>query len=491
MKKTPLARLHERDLRLFRRVASTHSPVLDRVLPRLSRAADHSVLWMAIGGMLWLAGGRFGRRAALRGLLSLTAASATANLPAKFLARRVRPLIDVVPEARRLVRYPRSSSFPSGHSASAAAFAMGAAIEAPVLAVPLAVTAAGVAVSRVYTGVHYPGDVVAGAALGAGIAYATRSVWPVAPHDPPQVRTVFTPTSADPSSEGKGLVVAVNLAAGGRSDDVADRLKESLPQAEVLEVEIKNGDELRKALDAAAEDALAIGVSGGDGSINTAAQVAIEADKPLMVAPSGTLNHLARDLGLESLEDSANAIKSGQTIAMDISTIDGLVFLNTASFGSYVELVDARERLEGTIGKWPAVLLALVRVLRHSKPIEVEIDGKRMSIWLAFIGNCQYHPSGFAPSWRERLDDGKLDVRLVNGTDPWARSRLILSILSGKLSNSSVYKQYLVEQLHVRSLQGPLRLARDGETFEGSQEFYVRKHNRPLAIYVPRSEDDD
>jgi undecaprenyl-diphosphatase len=423
-------------------------------------------------------------------MFSLAVTSAIANLPGKFLTRRTRPVIDVVPQARRLARVPLSSSFPSGHTASAFAFATAASLEVPQLAVPLGITAAAVGASRVYTGVHYPGDVLAGAALGTGIALAGRSFWPVAPHEPPQARTAFTETDADPSPTGKGLTVAVNLDAGPKwGDDPAEELRTQLPDAKVVEVEIATGDELRKALDDAADNALAIGVSGGDGSINTAAQVAVDNGKALMVVPGGTLNHLARDLGLGSVEDAAKAIKSGHTIAMDVATIDGLVFLNTASFGSYVELVDAREDLERRIGKWPAVLVALFRVLRHSKPVDVEIDGKRMSIWLAFIGNCEYHPSGFAPSWRERLDDGQLDIRVVNGSDPWARLRLIVSVLTGKLGNSRVYKQFLANEVHVKSLQGPLRLARDGETFEGSVDFYIRKHPEPLAVYVPRAEE--
>jgi undecaprenyl-diphosphatase len=175
---------------------------------------------------------------------------------------------------------------------------------------------------------------------------------------------------------------------------------------------------------------------------------------------------------------------------MDAATIDGLVFLNTASFGSYAELVDAREKLERKVGKWPAVLFALIRVLRESKPVEVEIDGRKLRVWLAFIGNCQYHPRGFAPTWRERLDDGQLDVRLIDGSNPWARLRLVISVITGRLGNSTVYKQYLTDELRVKSLQGPLRLARDGETFQGSEEFVVQKHASSLAVYVPHDDSD-
>jgi diacylglycerol kinase family enzyme len=185
------------------------------------------------------------------------------------------------------------------------------------------------------------------------------------------------------------------------------------------------------------------------------------------------------------VEETIEAIKEGRAAAIDVATIDGRAFLNTASFGSYVELVDAREKLEERIGKWPAVVVALIKVLRDSDPIEVEIDGRRRCLWMIFIGNCRYHPKGFAPSWRERLDDGLLDVRMVDGTAPYARTRLLLAVLSGTLGKCKVYEHTLVKQLKVRSIDGaPMRLARDGETFEGSAEFTVTKMDRPLPIYI-------
>lgn len=68
---------------------------------------------------------------------------------------------------------PRSSSFPSGHSASAFAFATGAAKAQPMLSVSLLVLAALVGYSRVHTGVHYPADVLAGAFIGISAAELT------------------------------------------------------------------------------------------------------------------------------------------------------------------------------------------------------------------------------------------------------------------------------------------------------------------------------
>lgn len=174
-----LRRLHRADQRVVERIAGTRSILLDRVLPRLSDAANYSRLWLAIAVVLMLTGSRSARRGAVRGLLSVGLASAATNVLAKGLTRRRRPDVQHLPAIRRLRRTPVTTSFPSGHAASAAAFAVGVAMEAPVLAVPLGGLAAGVAMSRVATGVHYPSDVAAGAVVGAGAAVLTRRWWPV------------------------------------------------------------------------------------------------------------------------------------------------------------------------------------------------------------------------------------------------------------------------------------------------------------------------
>jgi undecaprenyl-diphosphatase len=296
------------------------------------------------------------------------------------------------------------------------------------------------------------------------------------------VRTALKRAEVDPSPEGKGLVVVVNPSAGS-SQRAAEELRAELPDAEVIELD--DGDDLEAALRDAASRGCAIGVAGGDGSINTAAALAGETGKPLFVVPGGTLNHFAFALGLESIADAAKAVRDGRAVSVDRAVIDGNTFVNTASIGSYVDLVDARERLENRIGKWPAVVVALVRVLRGAHPIELELDGERRKVWMVFIGNCRYQPSGFAPSWRENLDDGELDIRIVDGARPWSRARLLLSVVTGRLARCGAYEQRYVRSIEVKSLKGRLRLARDGETFDGPEEFTITKADEPLLVYVP------
>jgi membrane-associated phospholipid phosphatase len=151
------------DRQLMRLSFRGRSPALDRSLVALTRAANYSRLWLLVAGVLTVSGGRRGRRAAGRGLIAIAFATAVANGPAKLLVRRRRPSSSSRPT---LIRTPRSTSFPSGHSAAAFAFATGACAELPELAPVLFPLAGVVAYSRVHTGVHYPSDAAAGAAIG-------------------------------------------------------------------------------------------------------------------------------------------------------------------------------------------------------------------------------------------------------------------------------------------------------------------------------------
>jgi membrane-associated phospholipid phosphatase len=168
------------DRAAVRGVARVNSPALDRVMPALSQLANHGKLWIALGACLQATGNQRAGRAARRGLASLAAASATANIIGKGLASRERPDADV-PAARRLPHAPWTSSFPSGHAASAAAFATGATMEMPELAAGAFALALAVGASRVVTGVHYPSDVLAGFAIGSAAAVSTLLWWPRRP----------------------------------------------------------------------------------------------------------------------------------------------------------------------------------------------------------------------------------------------------------------------------------------------------------------------
>ncbi|MER7952951.1 phosphatase PAP2 family protein [Streptomyces sp. NPDC096079] len=159
-------------------VAATPTPTLDTAFRRLSAAADHSKISFTVAAALALFPGR-PRRAALVGVGAIAVASASANLLGKRLVHRRRPDREAARVVvGRHVPMPTSASFPSGHTASAVAFATAVGSVLPHATLPLATLAWAVGYSRVHTGVHYPGDVAAGALLGiasAGVSLAAGS----------------------------------------------------------------------------------------------------------------------------------------------------------------------------------------------------------------------------------------------------------------------------------------------------------------------------
>ncbi|MGH9026935.1 MAG: phosphatase PAP2 family protein [Acidimicrobiia bacterium] len=163
---------------------------LDHLFFGLSSAADHSLLWLALGS---LRAARVGDpAAAVRLAAALGAESALTNGLIKSVFRRIRPAPhpELRPEndAARLregplpygLHKPITSSFPSGHATAAftAATLLG---DGTRLGVAYFGLAALVAASRVYVGLHHPSDVVVGAALGLAFGAVARRVVPLTP----------------------------------------------------------------------------------------------------------------------------------------------------------------------------------------------------------------------------------------------------------------------------------------------------------------------
>ncbi len=446
-------------------------------MPALSRLADHGLLWVVLAGALWATGDRRARRAAWRGLGSLAAASAGANLLGKALSARRRPDVRV-PPARRRPR-PSSPSFPSGHAANAAAFATGAAIEMPSLAGPAIALAAAVGASRVATGAHYPSDVLAGTAIGAAAGVLTLRWWPRRPLRPATAIRPTRPTPAAPA--GEGLVLLVNTSAGTASSRLASWLAAELPKATVMETDA--GQDLAAQLRQAAAGAQILGVAGGDGTIRTASAIALETGLPLLVIPAGTLNHFAADLGLRSARDAVAALRAREAMLVDVGVAAGRPFVNTSSTGVYVDLVHARQQLEGRLGKRLAEVVGLIQVLRRSRPHELILDGRHRRLWLYFAGNCRYEPQGTAPAYRPDLADGCLDVRVVEA-GPLARSRLVAAVATGTLGRCRVYRTWQAGSVDVRAVDGqPIWLSVDGEVATAESGFTQGKHRHGLLVY--------
>jgi membrane-associated phospholipid phosphatase len=172
-----VSRVHAFDLRVDSTVERLRGPRLDPLFYGLSSAADHGLLWLFVGAAR---AAREGDPAvALRLGAALGVESALTNGPIKACFRRVRPDDDRPPEGPLPygMHRPISSSFPSGHAASAFTAAVLLA-DGPAAPVWFAL-AATIAASRVYTRMHHASDVIAGAALGIALGAIARRVVPL------------------------------------------------------------------------------------------------------------------------------------------------------------------------------------------------------------------------------------------------------------------------------------------------------------------------
>lgn len=369
------------DHAIYLRLTETNSPTLDRAVSLLTRAADRSALWLVTALALAAGGGSQGRRAALRGATAIGLASLLVNTVLKMAWRRSRPA-----EIRAtVVRRPKSFSFPSGHTASAFAFATAVGSEIPILAAPLVLAAATVGYSRIRGRVHYPSDVLVGAAVGIAAGLASQPVSRLVTRIEDRLNTR--------SSQATLRVVLVVSPHAGRVAREMDRARRALIASGAEIVEELTVEAVERVPDAVRRhDASVVIAAGGDGTVGAVADQIANSGTVLLVMPLGTSNDFARSLSIPmNVEAAAALLSRGKVSTFDLGRMDvagqrSRHFVHAATVGlnvSFAKLA-TRASFRKRLGRLTYVVAAAVAVReRRAFNCRLTYDGQTESLPLA------------------------------------------------------------------------------------------------------------
>ena len=290
-------------------------------------------------------------------------------------------------------------------------------------------------------------------------------------------------------------VILVNTGGGSAGDDARDKVTAALRGAGIAgEVELLDGGELvDRATQAVKDRAPLIIAAGGDGTQSAVAGAVAGSDSVMGVLPLGTLNHLARDLGISfDLAEAAQVIAAGKVHAIDVAELNGRVFVNNSAIGLYPLMVEDREAQQNHLGR-PKKLAMIVAGLRtlvrfHHYRLSITVnDAKKATVDtpLLFVGNNDYRLEMPRAGCRDRLDDGRLSVVLMRRQGRLAFFRSMLRAMIGRARSTDLIRLDDVTRLRVASRRSGLSVALDGETVELTLPLDYRIRPGALKVMVP------
>ena len=251
------------------------------------------------------------------------------------------------------------------------------------------------------------------------------------------------------------------------------------------------GEMIDQAIRAASSQSV-VAIGGGDGTQSCAAGILMQSDSALAVLPLGTLNHLAKELGIPAdLVGAADVAVHGARTAIDLGSVGDIVFVNNASIGVYTRLVRRREAIK--LPKWLATVPAAWGIMRRMKLRPLRIDmgpgengGPRTIITpLLFIGNNRYNYQGRSLGKRDCLTDGVLSVYAVAPRTVLGLASFGLRALVGRADPERDFLALGNVAQIVVSGEGMIDVAHDGEVTRMALPLTFRSLPGALTVMVP------
>lgn len=216
-------------------------------------------------------------------------------------------------------------------------------------------------------------------------------------------------------------------------------------------------------------DADGLIISGGDGTVHQVinAILAEELDVPVGIIPSGTCNDFANQISADkNLLDYLNAVTSGQWRTVDVGKANEEYFLNVASAGLLTSVAHSVDTsLKNTIGRLAYYLKGLGQIPKfRSLHVKMTADGQVIDgdILLFLVMNSGIVGSFPALAPAAKIDDGKLDVLIINKCSIPELMGLFISMFAGRHIASSHVRYLQAAQLEI-ACDEPVDSDLDGE----------------------------
>lgn len=238
----------------------------------------------------------------------------------------------------------------------------------------------------------------------------------------------------------------------------------------------------------------AVFVGGGDGTISAAAAALVDGDIPLGVLPLGTLNHFARDLGIpQPWAEAVRALAAGSVRRVDVGEVNGRIFLNNCSLGSYAEAVRRRDALRRQLGhrKWTAMLRASLSVVRNLRRLHLRVhapgSSRRARTLFLLVANNRYSGRVLDTALRPQLDSGQLWIYTTRAKGHLRLLRMVWQTLFRELDAADDLDVQPVDEAVVTIERGSLVGAADGELVPLEPPLRFRIRPRALPVLSPSS----
>jgi diacylglycerol kinase family enzyme len=292
------------------------------------------------------------------------------------------------------------------------------------------------------------------------------------------------------------VALVINHRAGRllRRPAEAAAIERALRAAGLEAVPVPNRGALARRIEAARGlGAEAVVVAGGDGTLACAAQQLIGTGTPLGILPCGTVNRLARDLGIPlRLADAVAVLRDGDVRAIDAASVNGRVFLCNSVLGFPARVAVERERRRDELGPfgWMRIGRMALQTMTRARPLSLTLRIGRRSIRLrtrALVVSNDAYEAGIAPPTRTRLDGGELGIYVARALAAWPLLRLMTAIALGRRwQEHPALDVHRARRLAIAAGRRNLRVMNDGEVISLTPPLRYRSLPGALQMIVPR-----